>query len=209
MPKQGLAFTVQVGFMVLKNIIHEEGNKMEDYLQVGVIANTHGVRGEVKVFPTTDDPARFKKLKTVILDTGKGQLGLEITQVKFFKNMVILKFRDFDNINDVEPYKGKGLFVTREQAVARGEDEYFIADLIGMEVMADGGQPLGDIVDVIKTGANDVYVVQVREDSPYAPKVAGKKKELLLPAIKDCILDVDLEQKKMQVHVMPGLLEEG
>lgn len=182
---------------------------MEDYLQVGVIANTHGVRGEVKVFPTTDDPARFKKLKTVILDTGKGQLGLEITQVKFFKNMVILKFRDFDNINDVEPYKGKGLFVTREQAVARGEDEYFIADLIGMEVMADGGQPLGDIVDVIKTGANDVYVVQVREDSPYAPKVAGKKKELLLPAIKDCILDVDLEQKKMQVHVMPGLLEEG
>ena len=79
---------------------------MEDYLQVGVIANTHGVRGEVKVFPTTDDPARFKKLKTVILDTGKERIGLEITQVKFFKNMVLLKFRDFDNINDIEPYKG-------------------------------------------------------------------------------------------------------
>ena len=77
---------------------------MEDYLQVGFIANTHGVRGEVKVFPTTDDPARFKKLKTVILDTGKEQIGLEITQVKFFKNMVLLKFRDFDNINDIEPY---------------------------------------------------------------------------------------------------------
>ena len=76
---------------------------MEDYLQVGVIANTHGVRGEVKVFPTTDDPARFKKLKTVILDTGKERIGLEITQVKFFKNMVLLKFRDFDNINDIEP----------------------------------------------------------------------------------------------------------
>ncbi len=109
---------------------------MEDYLQVGVIANTHGVRGEVKVFPTTDDPARFKKLKTVILDTGKERIGLEITQVKFFKNMVLLKFRDFDNINDIEPYKGKGLFVTREQAVACGEDEYFIADLIGVEVKA-------------------------------------------------------------------------
>ena len=101
---------------------------MEDYLQVGVIANTHGVRGEVKVFPTTDDPARFKKLKTVILDTGKERIGLEITQVKFFKNMVLLKFRDFDNINDIEPYKGKGLFVTRAQAVDCGEDEDFIAD---------------------------------------------------------------------------------
>lgn len=179
---------------------------MEDYLQVGVIANTHGVRGEVKVFPTTDDPARFKKLKKVILDTGKEQLGLTITQVKFSKNMVLLKFRDFDNINDVEQYKGKGLFVTREQAVACGEDEYFIADLIGMEVKAEGGHLLGELTDVIQTGANDVYVVQVREDSPYAPRVAGKKKELLLPAIKDCILAVDMGQREMQVHVMPGLL---
>lgn len=179
---------------------------MEDYLQVGVIANTHGVRGEVKVFPTTDDPARFKKLKKVILDTGKEQLGLTITQVKFSKNMVLLKFRDFDNINDVEQYKGKGLFVTREQAVACGEDEYFIADLIGMEVKAEDGQLLGELTDVIQTGANDVYVVQVREDSPYAPRVAGKKKELLLPAIKDCILVVDMGQREMQVHVMPGLL---
>lgn len=182
---------------------------MEEYLQVGVIANTHGVRGEVKVYPTTDDPARFKKLKTVILDTGKEQLGLQITQVKFFKNMVILKFRDFDNINDIEPFKGKGLFVTREQAVACEEDEYFIADLIGVEVKAEDGQPLGELIDVIQTGANDVYVVQVREDSPYAPRVAGKNKELLIPAIKDCILAVDMEQKEMQVHIMPGLLEEG
>ena len=79
---------------------------MEDYLQVGVIANTHGVRGEVKVFPTTDDPARFKKLKTVILDTGKERIGLEITPVRFFKNMVLLKVRDFSNINYIEPYKG-------------------------------------------------------------------------------------------------------
>ena len=179
---------------------------MDDYLQVGVIANTHGVRGEVKVFPTADDPARFKKLKTVILDTGKERIGLEITQVKFFKNMVLLKFRDFDNINDIEPYKGKGLFVTREQAVACGEDEYFIADLIGVEVKAEGGQVLGNITDVIQTGANDVYVVQVREDSPYAPRVTGKKKELLLPAIKDCILAVDMERREMQVHLMQGLL---
>ena len=90
---------------------------MEDLLQVGVITTTHGVRGEVKVFPTTDDANRFKKLKEVILDTGKEQLPLEIAQVKFFKNLVILKFKGIDNINDIEKYKGKSLYVTREHAV--------------------------------------------------------------------------------------------
>ena len=90
---------------------------MEDLLQVGVITSTHGVRGEVKVFPTTDDPARFKKLKKVILDSGKEQLELEIASVKFFKNMVIVKFKGIDNINDVEKYKKAGLFVTRDNAV--------------------------------------------------------------------------------------------
>ena len=90
---------------------------MEDLLQVGVITTTHGVRGEVKVFPTTDDPARFKKLKNVILDTGKEKLELEIAGVKFFKNMVILKFKGIDDINDVEKYRKKSLYVTRENAV--------------------------------------------------------------------------------------------
>ena len=87
---------------------------MEDLLQVGIITTTHGVRGEVKVFPTTDDPARFKKLKNVLLDTGKEKLSLEIAGVKFFKNMVILKFKGIDNINDVEKYRKCALYVTRE-----------------------------------------------------------------------------------------------
>ena len=182
---------------------------MEDLLQVGAIANTHGVRGEVKVFPTTDDPARFKKLKKVILDTGKEKLTLKITQVKFFKNMVILKVQDFDTINDVEKYKGKSLFVTREQAVECDKDEYFIADLIGLKVVAEDGRLLGELKDVLQTGANDVYVVKVGEDSTYFSKVADKRKELLLPAIKDCILGIDMEKRRMQVHLMPGLLEEG
>lgn len=91
---------------------------MEDLLQVGVITTTHGVRGEVKVFPTTDDPARFKKLKNVILDTGKEKLELEIAGVKFFKNMVILKFKGIDDINDVEKYRKKSLYVTRERGKA-------------------------------------------------------------------------------------------
>ena len=107
---------------------------MENMLRVGVITSTHGVRGEVKVFPTTDDAKRFKKLKTVILDTGKGQTTLEIEQVKFFKNMVILKFKGYDNINDVETWRQKDLLITREQAVTLQPDEYFITDLIGLLV---------------------------------------------------------------------------
>ena len=149
---------------------------MEDLLQVGVITTTHGVRGEVKVFPTTDDANRFKKLKEVILDTGKEQLPLEIAQVKFFKNLVILKFKGIDNINDIEKYKGKSLYVTREHAVKLKKDEYFIADLIGMRAVTEEGEELGTIKDVLQTGANDVYII----------KKDGED-ELLVPAIKDCV----------------------
>ena len=169
---------------------------MEDMLRVGVISSTHGVRGEVKVFPTTDDPARFEELETVLLDTGKEKLELEIAGVKFFKNMVILKFKGYDSINDVERYRGKDLWITREQAGPLGEDENFVADLIGLAVVTDGGETLGTMKDVMFTGANDVYVVE-RENG----------KELLLPAIKDCILDVDLENGVMTVHVLDGLLD--
>lgn len=169
---------------------------MEDLLQVGVITSTHGVRGEVKVFPTTDDPARFKKLKQVILDTGKEQIDLEIAGVKFFKNMVILKFKGIDNINDVEKYRQKGLFVTREHAVKLKKDEYFIADLIGLQVTSDEGEALGEISDVLQTGANDVYVIKTPEGE-----------EILLPAIKDCVKAVDIEGKTMEVHLLPGLRE--
>lgn len=169
---------------------------MEDLLQVGAITSTHGVRGEVKVFPTTDDVNRFKKLKEVILDTGKEQLTLEISGVKFFKNLVILKFKEFDNINDVEKYKGKNLYVTRAHAVKCKKDEYFIADLIDCNVVDEEGNVLGQICDVMQTGANDVYIVKTEDD-----------KEILFPAIKECILDVDIAEKTVKVHVMDGLLD--
>ena len=182
---------------------------MEDFLQVGVITNTHGLRGEVKVFPTTDDAKRFKKLKEAWLDTGKEMVALEISQVKFSKNLVILKFKGYDNINDIEKYKGKSLFVTRSHAVKCEKDEYFIADLIDMEAWTEEGELLGIITDVMQTGANDVYVVQVSEESPYALKVGNKRKELLLPAIKECVRNVDMEARKIKVHLMPGLLGEG
>lgn len=169
---------------------------MEDMLRVGVITSTHGVRGEVKVFPTTDDPNRFKKLKKVFLDTGREQVELDISGVKFFKNMVILKFKGYDNINEIEKYKGQDLWITRGQAVPLGEDENFVADLIGLSVVTDEGTELGIMKDVMFTGANDVYVVE---------RQGGK--ELLLPAIKDCILAVDLEKGIMTVHVLDGLLD--
>ena len=167
---------------------------MEDRFQVGVISSTHGIRGEVKVFPTTDDVRRFKKNMEIILDTGKGNIALTVESVKFFKQFVILKFKGIDNINDIEKYKTKSLYVTRANAVRLRKDEYFIADLIDMDVWEDNGEKLGILKDVIETGANDVYIITLEDG-----------KELLVPAIKECILEVDVEGRKMVIHVMEGL----
>ena len=169
---------------------------MEDLLQVGIITSTHGVRGEVKVYPTTDDPRRFRRLKEVVLDTGREKLNLEIEGVKFFKQLVILKFKGLDNINDIEKYRQKSLYVTRKNAVRLQRDEYFIADLIGLKVQDEDGTELGTVKDVIETGANDVYEVEMADG-----------RSLLLPAIKQCILNVDVENGMMQVHVLEGLLD--
>lgn len=169
---------------------------MEQMLRVGVITSTHGIRGEVKVFPTTDDVNRFKKIKKVFLEVGKEYKELKISSVKFFKNMVIIKFEGLNNINDVERFRQLSLYVTREDAVKCEEGEYFIADLIGLQVVTDTGETLGILKDVLQTGANDVYIVEMEN-----------KKEVLLPAIKDCILNVSLEENKMEVHVLEGLLD--
>ena len=169
---------------------------MENLLRVGVITSAHGVRGEVKVFPTTDDNSRFKTLKHVLMDTGKEKIPLEIEHVKFFKNMVILKFKGFDNKNDVEMWRQRDLLITRDQAVELAPDENFSADLIGLTAVTDEGEVLGTLTDVLQTGANDVYCVKMENG-----------RELLLPAIKDCILNVDLEKQEMLVHVLDGLLD--
>lgn len=169
---------------------------MEDMLRVGVIANTHGIRGEVKVFPTTDDAKRFQKLKKVYLDTGKEKMELEIQNVRFFKNLVIVKFKGIDNINDIEKYKGKDLLVTRENAVPLAEDEYFLSDVMDARVVTEDKEELGIVKEVLQTGANDVYVVKTKEG-----------KEILLPVIKECIIDLDLENKVVTARIMPGLLE--
>ena len=169
---------------------------MNNILQVGAVTSTHGLAGEVKVFPTTDDPKRFKKLKQVLLDTGKDMLPLEVEHVKFFKNMVILKFKGYDRIEDIMGFKGKNLYVTRENAVRLKKDEYFIADLIGMKVYTEDKAYLGELTEVITTGANDVYTVHMENG-----------KDVLIPAIGQCVLNVDVEHETMQVHLLEGLLE--
>lgn len=169
---------------------------MENLLKVGIISSTHGIKGEVKVFPTTDDVQRFKKLKNVLLDSGKEKRNLKIQSVKFFKQFVILKFEEIDDINNVEKYKGSSLYVTRDQAVKLKKDEYFIADLIGLRVIAEEEKLEGILKDVMETGANDVYVIEL-----------SNGRELLLPAIKECVLSVDIEKGEMQIHLLDGLLD--
>ena len=169
---------------------------MEDLLKVGVITTTHGVRGEVKVYPPTDEPERFLELDYVLLDTGRELRKLEIKNVKFFKNLVILKFKGVDNINDIEKYKGRDLWIPREEGQELEEDEYYIADLLGMSVVLEDGQEFGTLKDVMETGANDVYIIDSAEHG-----------EVLLPAIKECILDVDLEKNVMTIHLMKGLIQ--
>lgn len=170
-------------------------NSMEDFFQVGIITSTHGLRGEVKVFPTTDDVKRFKRLQAVILDTGKERLDLEIETVKFFKQFVILKFKGIDNINEVEKYRRASLLVTRKNAVKLEKDEYFVADLTGLEVRDEDGGRIGVLKDVLETGANDVYEIDLDDG-----------RSLLLPAIKQCVLEVDVEAGFMRIHILEGLM---
>ncbi len=164
---------------------------MEDMFQVGIITSPHGVRGEVKVFPTTDDNNRFKKLKECYIEYKNELMPVKAKGCKFFKNMVILKFEDFDNMNDVEKFRQCKILVDREHAVSLDEDEFFVADLLGMQVVDEDMNPLGELADVIETGANDVYVIKNKQGD-----------EILIPAIKDCILDVNMNERIMKVHLL-------
>ena len=168
---------------------------MEDFLKVGVITTTHGVRGEVKVYPTTDEPERFLELDHVLLNTGKEFRDLEIKNVRFFKNLVILKFKGIDNINDIEKYKGHDLWIPREEGQELDEDEYYIADLLGLRVILDDGTEFGTLKNVMETGANDVYIIDTNAHG-----------EVLVPAIRECIQDIDLEKNTMTIHLMKGLI---
>ena len=128
-----------------------------DRFQVGVIASTHGLAGEVNVFPTTEDPQRFKKLKKVILHTNRGEeMVLDIVSARFFKKFVIVKFRQFDSINDVEKFRGCELTIDRKDAIQLKPGEYYCADLIGLLIVDEEGKELGTLTEILQNGANDV-----------------------------------------------------
>lgn len=185
--------------MLLKLLIDFKQKKREkmnsDYLRVGIITNTHGIKGELNVLPTGEGLDRFNSLKDVYVED-KEMTHLEVCNVKFFKNQAILKFKGIDNINDVEKYKGKNLLVSRQDAIKLEEGEHFVCDIIGFQVVTDEGKILGELSEVLFTAANDVYVVKTEDE-----------KEILLPAIKDVILDISEETGKILVHLLPGLVD--
>jgi 16S rRNA processing protein RimM len=155
---------------------------MNDFLAVGVIINAHGLHGELKVFPLTDDIRRFRKLEKVFIDGTEKK----VVWCKLQADRVILKIEGIDSIEEAQKYFKKYLEVKREDAVELSEGSYFIADLIGCVVFDTDGRNLGAISDVIKTGSNDVYWIK-------------EGKELLIPALKDIVLEVDVENKKIVI----------
>ncbi len=170
---------------------------MTDRFQVGVIASTHGLHGEVNVFPTTEDPERFKKLKKVILHTQRGEeLLLDVVSARFFKKFVIVKFKQFNDINEVEKFRGCELTIDRADAIKLNPGEYYCADLIGLSIVDEDGNELGVLSEILQTGANDVYEM-TKKDSD---------EKVYIPAIKDCVREIDVDSGKIVIHVMDGLL---
>jgi 16S rRNA processing protein RimM len=155
---------------------------MEQFITVGQIINTHGIKGELKIYPLTDDLRRFRKLQKIYID------GIEknIVWCKLQADKVILKIEGIDSIDEAIKYKEKCLQVSREDAVKLPEDSYFIADIIGCSVLDENGTEYGTVSDVIKTGSNDVYWIK-------------EGKELLIPALKDVIINMDVENKKIVI----------
>jgi len=170
---------------------------MEAYLEVGEIVNTHGVRGEVRVIPLTDDPQRFRSLDWVFLDREGSLDKIYIEGVKYARGMVILKFKNIDDPASAETLKGRLLKVDREHAVKLPEGSYFICDLLGSEVFDETAGKLGELKDIIKTGSNDVYVVR---------NETGR--EVLVPALKSVVRNISLENRKITVALPEGLLED-
>lgn len=168
---------------------------MEQLMEIGQIVNTYGIKGFLKVVPYTDDITRFENLKSIYVETKNSLKTFIIEEVKYSKNLVLLKLKGIDDINTAEIYKNCYLKIDRKDAVELPEDSYFIIDLIGITVYTDNNEELGNIVDVYSTGANDIYVVK---------NELGK--QVLLPAIGDVIKNVDIQNKKMIVHLIEGLI---
>lgn len=175
------------------------GVNMIQFFEIGKIVNTHGVKGELKIVPLTDDARRFDKLKCAYVSSEitENMQKYEFENIKYHKNFVILKFKGVDDANEAEKFKDKFVIINREDAVKLPEGAFFICDLIDSEVYDENANKLGVLVDVLQTGSNDVYVV--RDEN---------KNELLIPALKSVVKEVSIEDKKITVQLPQGLIDD-
>lgn len=169
---------------------------MKKYLEIGQIVNTFGIKGQVKIVPFTDDITRYDELKEIYVEK-KNELKLfQIEQVNYKKNMVILKLKGIETVEEAEKLRNCYLKIDRKDAKELPKDTYFIVDLLGLDVYTDEGKLLGKVDDIYNAGSSDIYVVKDE---------LGK--QILLPAIKDVLKEVDLENQKIIVHLIKGLVD--
>ena len=167
---------------------------MQGNLEIGQIVNTFGIKGFVKVNPFVDDVLRFDDLEKVYLKRNKELKEMEVEEVKYHKTMVLIKFKGIDRVEDAELLRNSYLEVDRENAIELEDGEYFIADLLGIDVYTEEGETLGKLEDIFNTGSNDIYVVKAEDG-----------KQLLLPAISEVIKEINLKENKIVVHLLEGL----
>ena len=167
---------------------------MEHCFEIGKVAGTHGIKGTLRVFPTTDDPSRFELLKEFIIENKGKQQIFHIEKIAYHKKFVLVTVKELDNINQAELYKGATIWIPQQQALPLEENEYYMRDLYGLKVVTEDGEELGELAYIYQTGANDVYAVRKQGE-----------KDLLIPAIKQCILSIDISKGKMIVKLLEGL----
>jgi len=165
-----------------------------EYFEIGKIAGTHGLKGDLRVFPTTDDKRRFELLDFLRIELREKTIEIKIERIWYHKQFVMVKLAGYDDATSAQTLKGGRVMIHRDQALPLEEDEYYLADLLGLRVFTEDGEDLGELTDVLFTGANDVYVVK---------NEAGA--QILIPAIKKCVLDVDIAAGRVLVRLMEGL----
>lgn len=171
---------------------------MGEFFNIGKIINTHGIKGEVKVMPLTDYPERFELLKKVIVELKGIKSIYTITSVKYFKQTVILKFSEVKDMDEAEKLKGAMLVIDRKDAVKLPKDSFYIDDIVGCEVFDEKRGSIGSVKEVLQTGSNDVYIVRGSDNY----------KEVLVPALKAVVKNIDIENKRIDVTLPEGLLDD-
>ena len=170
------------------------GEAME-YIKIGKIINTQGIKGEVRIFPLTDDLKRFEKLEEAYI--GEEKTPITIEKVWYKGNLVILKFKEFDNINDVLKFKEKFIFIDEKDRVLLPKDSYFIYEIVGCTVFDMNGNQIGIVKEVMQSYSNDVYVI--KDDT--------NKKEYLIPAVKEFVKKVNIEDRTIIIYPIEGMIE--